>query len=285
MKFSQPVIVLAAIFLFTVLVLTAFSGSGFSLGGCVASVRVDDFIDYGSPHGVQETIELLREADADQQVKAILLEVNSGGGSAAATKELFDALAGLEKPCVAYVEDAAASGGYYAASACREIVANPNALLGSIGARMTILNYEELFEKIGLSEESIQTGEMKDVGSPTRNMTPGERELLQQIIDESFQNFKTDLEEARKGKLTPAYYEVLDGRVLSPKMALNAGLIDAIETRDYAEDLAGELGGLGPAPEIRAFEPESTWADYLSVFASSITKTVLSPGGQKLRYS
>ena len=285
-KWSQPVAILAAIFLFTVLTLSFFSGStDLSMGGCIASIRVNGFIDYSSPHGVYETIDLLRQADSDPGVKAILLEVNSGGGSAAATKELFNALETLEKPCIAYVEDVAASGGYYAAASCREIVANPNALLGSIGARMALLNYGELYRKIGLREETIQTGEMKDIGSGTRNMTGEERALLQAIIDEAFQNFKSDLEEARAGKLSGAYHEVLDGRVLSTRMALDAGLIDAVGTRDEAEDIAGEIAGLGAAPEVCVFEPEPTWADYLGVFAAQVTQTVLSLETKNLRYS
>jgi protease-4 len=187
---------------------------------------------------------LLLEADKSKNVKAILIEINSPGGSAVASKDIFDQVRELKKPTVGYFAEVAASGGYYVGAGTDYIIAHPNSITGSIGARGTFLNYEGLFEKLGIREESIKSGELKDIGIGSRNMTLKERKLLQELIDETFYNFRRDVEDGRKGKLNgDLYREALDARVLSSTQAKKIGLIDEVGNLKRAIKKANELAG------------------------------------------
>ncbi|MFH1751168.1 MAG: signal peptide peptidase SppA [Candidatus Micrarchaeota archaeon] len=220
---------------------------------CIARIKVTGEITYDAPYSLlspsnantpDEIISLLKEADLDERVRAIIIEVNSPGGSAVASKEIFDEIRNLKKPTLAYMTEMAASGGYYISAASTYIVANPNTLTGSIGARATFMNYEGLFEKLGLREESIKSGELKDIGAGYRNLTDEEREILQSLIDETFGIFRSDVESARKGKLKDALFrQALDARILSASQAKRTGLIDEVGGRRGAIAKANELAG------------------------------------------
>ena len=245
---NSPLLTLALLFIATVAVLVLFSGSAFVSSKCVYPVKVRGEIaaaDYYSDSYASSgyIISQIRAAEGSAEAGAILLEVDSPGGSPAASKEIFDALANSSKPVVAYTGDTAASGGYYVAAASDWIVANPNTLTGNIGARATLYNYRGLFDKLGLSEDTIKSGDLKDMGSGYRNMTEEERRIFQEFVDEAFANFKNDVEKGRQGKLTAFYNEVLDARVLSASGALRAGLVDEIGNRQRALEKAAELGG------------------------------------------
>lgn len=274
MKVSRPLTALAFLFLAAVVLIFLLADLLSFGGGCVGVVKVEGPIMSESPSffasiaSGQAIAKQLRGAKDNPEVSVVLLEVNSPGGSAVASKEVFDAVQALEKPVVAYLGEVAASGGYYVAAPADYIVANPNTITGSIGARATILNYEELFEKLGLREETIKTGEMKDVGSGSRNLTPEERQLLQDIIQETFENFKADVELGRQGKLTAAYNEALDARILSAKMALNAGLVDELGTRQRALEKAMELGKL-EEELVCDLTPPATWTDLFASMGAS----------------
>ncbi|PIO06560.1 signal peptide peptidase SppA [Candidatus Micrarchaeota archaeon CG08_land_8_20_14_0_20_59_11] len=284
MKLSRPLVSLLGVFALALLLIILVADSGLGIGGgeCVGVVRIAGDMTYekggvlaGGGVTAQGITEEMARANADSSVKAILVEINSGGGSAAAGKEIYDAIAASGKPTVAYLEEMAASGGYYAASATDYIVANPNTITGNIGAKMDMVNYEGLFEKLGLRADTIKQGEMKDIGSPTRNMTPEERALLQRIIDESYGNFRKDLEAGRSGKLTAQYEESKDARLLSPRMALEMGLIDEIANRERALNKTRELGGM-TATEICDMAPPKTFADVLSELGASIGSGIAS---------
>ena len=218
---------------------------------CIGRIKIAGEITYDGSSGVfgdpsantpGEIADLLKEAKEKENIKAVLFEVNSPGGSAAASKEIFDSISDFEKPNLAYMTEVAASGGYYVAASTDYIIANPNAITGSIGARATFLNYEGLFEKIGLREETIKSGELKDIGSGTRNLTEEERKLLQALIDETLQNFRRDVEIGRKGKLNyNIYQEALDARILTASQARRAGLIDEIGNYKRVEEKANEM--------------------------------------------
>lgn len=203
----------------------------------------------------------------DSSSPVLMLDINSPGGSAVASKEIYDALMETDKPVVSYLGEVAASGGYYVASASDYIVANPNTITGSIGAIAGLFNYQGLLEKLGLQEDAIKSGDLKDIGAPYRNLTVQERQLLQGLIDETFQNFKTDVERGRQGKLTAFYQETLDARILSASQAHKAGLVDAIGTRQSALKKAAELGGLDADTVTEC--PLQTETGFGDVFASA----------------
>ncbi|MDP2717152.1 MAG: signal peptide peptidase SppA, partial [Candidatus Micrarchaeota archaeon] len=188
----------------------------------------------------------------DSASPVLFLDVNSPGGSAVASQEIFEALRESDKPTVAYLGEVAASGGYYVAAGTDKIVAHPDTITGSIGAVADVTNYADLLDKLGVRQFSIKSGELKDIGAPYRNMTDAEKTLLQELIDETAGNFRSDVETARDGKLTPAYNVTRDARILSAKQALSAGLVDEIGSRAVALKRAAELGNLsfdGRVPE------------------------------------
>ena len=268
---------------------------------CVGIVRINGVIESGSSSGFlsrestrsQDIADALKAANEENGVGAILLEINSPGGGAVASKETFDEIVASKKPVVAYLGEIAASGGYYAAAGASYIVANPNSLTGSIGARADLLNYEELLSKIGVRQESIKSGSLKDIGAPYRNITQEEREILSSIINESFQNFRDDVQLARGDALNkPLFNKYLDARVLSAKQALQAGLIDEIGGRRDAlmrTSIFGNVSvGENGLPEECVFEEEgSLLSNLLSKFSSSFAQSLASSLQEKkvgLRY-
>ena len=254
------------------LVLVAASSDGSEslfFGDCVGVVSISGEIGIDNPTGFlgkeaagassEKIAEILKGAQGEEKYYAVLLDINSPGGSAVASKRIYDAVRKLRtegnKTVVAYLGEVAASGGYYVASAADEIVADPNTLTGSIGARFDMLNYAGLLGKLGISDDSVKSGAMKDIGSGTRNMTAQERKLLQDIIAETAKNFENDVRAGRAGKTAePHFSQALDARVLSPQMALRAGLVDRIGTKDDAIEVAYRLSHGGNAPEG---EPEA----------------------------
>ncbi|NUN11661.1 signal peptide peptidase SppA [Candidatus Micrarchaeota archaeon] len=252
------------------LALLIISGGSTSISSCIALVPLEGAITYSSSgSGVVSAVEFqqrLQQADDDPQVKSILIEINSPGGSSAASKEIFEAIRSTKKPTIAFLSEVAASGGYYAAAGTDYVIANPNVLTGSIGARATLLNYRDLFDKIGLREESIVSGDKKDIGSGYRNLTDEERQILTNLIDESARLFEQDVRLGREGKLKEGLFlQALDARVLSASQALNTGLIDEVGIRQKALDKAGELGGV-QGKETCSFAP--TQPSLLDLFSS-----------------
>lgn len=232
---------------------------------------------------ISKKIEKINERD---DVAAVLLVVNSPGGSVVGTNEIYRAVDGLKKPKVAYFREVAASGGYYIATPADYIVSEPDALTGSIGVIMSTYEVSELFQKLGINEVAIKSGEMKDIGTPFRNMTEAEKELLGAAVQEIFEEFKGVILEHRGDKINRAMFdEITDGRVLTGRMALAAGLVDAVGSREDALKKAAELGGIQYEGEVPTCEIDvsSTQAGLFSM--GSILGGAESQGsGYKVEY-
>ncbi len=199
----------------------------------------------------------IEEADRRPDVASVLLLVDSPGGSVVGSKEIYSAVSSLKKPSAAYINELAASGGYYVASAANYIVANPDAITGSIGAKMTAADMSGLFAKIGYNETVIKSGAMKDIGTSARQMTPEEYAVLEGIINESFGEFRSDVEKSRGNRLDAAGWKtVLDARIVSGRQAKKIGMVDELGNRKAAIKKAAELGGL-KADEPRLCEISS----------------------------
>jgi protease IV len=189
----------------------------------------------------------------NDKVKAIVLDINSPGGTVAAVQEIYSEIMrvrkNFDKPVVALFRDVSASGGYYVASACDKIVAYPGTLTGSIGVIFQVGNLQELFNKIGVKMMSIKSGKFKDIGSPYRQMTDEEKALLQNMIDDTYSQF---FDVVQKGRNIPAdeLKKIADGRIFTGTQALKLKLVDKLGDSTDALQLAGELGGLGPNPKI-----------------------------------
>ncbi len=218
--------------------------------------------DDGSPFrggGAEYWARKLRTLGEKDEVKAIVLEINSPGGSVGAVQELHAQILRLrkekKKPVVALLGDVAASGGYYLAAACDKVIAHPGSLTGSIGVIMEIPNVEGLFAKIGVKMDPVKSGKHKDIGSPTRAMTPEERKILQDLINDAYEQFLGAVGEGRKmdiEKLRP----LADGRIFTGRQAKDEGLVDMLGSSTDALRVAGELGHIQGTPKLmRVGEP------------------------------
>lgn len=202
--------------------------------------------------GVRATMEQLRKAAKDDAIKAVVLRINSPGGSAAASQELYEEVKRLSdaKPVVVSMADVAASGGYYIAAPADKIVANGSSVTGSIGVRMEYLLFYELMERYGVGAGNLTTGPYKDTGSPFRPMRDDERRLLQAVLDDMYEQFVTAVAEGR-GMEKAEVRKLADGRIYTGEQALEAGLIDEVGNFYRAVEIAGELGGIEGEPEIK----------------------------------
>ena len=195
----------------------------------------------------------IRKLGKKKNVKAIVLDINTPGGTVAAVQEIYDAVMYVrkeeKKKVIATFGDVSASGGYYVGVACDEIFAYPGTLTGSIGVIMNGVSYEELMKKIGLRSEVVKSGKFKDIGSPFREMSSEERQLLQEMIDDSYDQFLTAVAEGRKMDKEKARL-IADGRIFTGRQAKANGLVDTIGNYQDAVDRAGVLAGLGKNPKI-----------------------------------
>ncbi|HBB67193.1 MAG: hypothetical protein A2X28_08200 [Elusimicrobia bacterium GWA2_56_46] len=203
--------------------------------------------------GSQQIARRIKASAAKKEVKAILLDINSPGGSVGAVQEIYSAIlrakAGTKKPFVARFGDVSASGGYYVASACDAIVAEPGTITGSIGVIFSASSFAGLMNKIGMRSEVIKSGKFKDIGSPTRDMTPEERKLLQGLIDDSYEQFVAAVSGGRK--MPVEQVKVLaDGRIYTGRQALDVKLVDKLGDLQDALDMAGEMGKIGKNPRV-----------------------------------
>jgi protease-4 len=153
------------------------------------------------------------------------------------------------KPVVVSMGSVAASGGYYVAAAAREIVANPGTITGSIGVIMEFANFQELLEKIGLSSVVVKSGAYKDIGSPTREMSIAEKEILQDLIDDVHSQFVSSVAEGRELD-EQAVRSIADGRIFSGRKAMQLGLVDRMGNLQVAIDRAADLAGLEADPKV-----------------------------------
>jgi len=208
-----------------------------------------------TPNDVEQ---LIRQVIGDPTIKTIVLVINSPGGSAAASEEIYSMLKKLseEKVVVSYITEYGASGGYYIALPSREIIASPHALTGSVGAVSMILNYKELMDKIGVKAETFKSGKLKDVGSAWRELTDEERSLLISIVDSVADIFKERVREHRGIKINN-YDEVFTARPYTGVQALQAGIIDGVGSLDQAVKRACQLAGIPEDSPRRWIRPRT----------------------------
>ena len=178
--------------------------------------------------GADDVIASMRKIEKDNNVKAVIVRINSPGGTVGAAQEIYSEIKRLRfkgKLVVASGADIMASGAYYIASACDRIFVNPGTLVGSIGVIMSITDLTEITKKIGVSEVVFKSGEFKDIGSSTRHVTPKERKIIQDIIDKTYDQFLTDVANSRKIK-KEKLRKIADGRVFPGRESIKLGLAD-----------------------------------------------------------
>jgi len=226
-------------------------GGGFMLPGPkvgpgVGIVRIEGVIQMSavagpfSSGGSESVIRRLDEIERSRDIKAVVVRINSPGGTVAATQEIYQKIWRLRKkniPIIASMGEVAASGGYYVASACNLIYANQGSVTGSIGVVAASPNLKGLFDKLGITMNVIKTGRYKDMLSMHRDVTPEERQIIQELIDGSYRQFLKDVARGRAMNETEIA-PIADGRVMSGQTALAHKLIDAIGTFEDAIERA-----------------------------------------------
>ncbi len=261
------------------------SARGLPGTGSVAIVRIEGVISSsGGGGGIfsiagtspETVITQLRRADRDFSVKSILLRIDSPGGTASASQEIYREIKRVKKPVVASIGDIGASGAYYAASAADVIVANPASAVGSIGVILEVPNMEELLKKLGVEYTFITRGKYKDIGNPTRPLTPEEREILESQAEEIYGQFIADV---AKGREMPVgtVKELATGLTYLGSDALGLKLVDKIGNFQDAVDLAAKLGKIKGEPGIVEYGAPSL-LDVIQNLFKSININQLSRG-------
>ena len=235
----------------------------------------------------------LKRAGEDSKVKAVILKVDSPGGEVLASDEIYHAIADFQskgnkpKPVVASMGNLAASGGYYISAPCQWIVANELTITGSIGVIMHSWNYFGLMKKVGVAPQTYKSGKFKDMLSPERDpdaIAPEEREMVQNLIDETYNKFKGVVAEGRKAAhdknkkaenrldqgqaLNENWTDYADGRVLSGTEAFKLGFVDQLGSFEVAVKRAEKIAGISGANLIE-FQLRYDLSDIFKLFGKS----------------
>ncbi|HDQ05037.1 MAG TPA: signal peptide peptidase SppA [Deltaproteobacteria bacterium] len=268
---SGVVILLAIVVVFYLFFYKAGSDSGkvkrFSVGNQIGVVSIN-----GPIYDSMKIREHLEDFGRDGSITAVILRVDSPGGGVAASQEIFDAVVELkkQKKVVASLGSIAASGGYLVACSADQIVANPGTITGSISAIMQFANIEELLNKIGLKSSVVKSGRYKDIGSPLRDMTPEEKKIIQELVDDIYNQF-VDVVVKERNMPREKVLEIADGRIFSGRRALELGLVDHLGDIVYAAKLATELAGKkGRYDLVYPRKKRESVFDYLLESAASV---------------
>jgi protease-4 len=227
---------------------------------------------FGDGGGTDAIIRQIQSARDDAEVRAVVIRINSPGGSAPASQEVGEELKKLRasgKVVIASMGDVAASGGYWIAALCDKIYANPGTITGSIGVYIPYANWQELFKKIGVSGEKIKSGPHKDMLSPERPMTEKERAIIQEMVDDLYEQFVAVVAEGRK--MDPAKVRQLaDGRIYTGRQARTLGLVDEMGTMEDAVRAAAKTAGISGKPVLKEYGRSGFW------------EAIFGPSGQSL---
>ncbi|MFC1892592.1 signal peptide peptidase SppA [Chloroflexota bacterium] len=239
--------------------------------GKIAVIRLSGIIAGSSQQGLLTTggitpklvREYLKIAERDSGVRAVVLRIDSPGGSAAASQEISSSIRRFQeetgKPVVISMGDMAASGGYYISAYADSIVANPSTLTGSIGVISQFIYIEGLLEKLGLELETVKAGRHKDMGIGP--LTEEQRQIMHDITDDLYKQFVTAVAEGR-GLAVARVTELATGQLYTGSQALELGLVDELGGLDTAIDIAASLAGI-TMPEIEEYSAPASFLDAL----------------------
>lgn len=270
---------LIAIGLFAMIFISMFSGTSemsfAGLGGNIGLVEIYGAI---SEENGRPIIDQLDRWGDNSSIKALVLHINSPGGGVAISQEIYDAVNRVRdngKPVVVSMASVAASGGYYIACAADRIVANPGTLTGSIGVILQFYTGEKLMDKIGLSTETVKSGDLKDVGNFSRDMTEEEQLMLRAVVMDSYEQFVEAVATGR-GKEKEDVYQVADGSIFTGQQAYNLGLVDTLGGLNEAIWLAADLAHIEGEPSVvRPYKRDKVgWADLLGSVAKDVSGAI-----------
>ena len=218
----------------------------------------------------------LQQARDDSRVKAIVLEVDSPGGEVTASDAIYSALVKVraKKPVVVYMDSLAASGGYYVSCGGKFLMASDTTITGSIGVIIQTLNYEQLFNKVGLASVVFKSGKFKDMLNGARPITPEERDLVQSFIMKTYDKFLGIVAKERNLPADLLRNTIADGRILSGKDAYEHKLIDGLGELDDAFGKAKELGN-APDAKVVKYGPPFSLSRFFRIFGETDSKIEL----------
>lgn len=239
-----------------------------SFGGNIGIVEIDGMI-----LSSKKIIKHIKAFQKDDQIKAIILRINSPGGGIAPSQEIYQEIMKIkmDKKIITSMGSVAASGGYYIASATNGIVANPGTITGSIGVIMEYANIMEIVKKIGISPVVIKSGEFKDMGSPLKKLTDSEKKIFQDLVDELHLQFVKDAAFARDIDVK-AMADIADGRVYTGQKALELKLIDRLGNLDDAVQWAGKLADI--QEELKPVYPKEDKITFIKKLAQTLFKNI-----------
>lgn len=210
----------------------------------------------------QQIVGFIQEAGKNSNVKVIVLEINSPGGSAVASDEIASAVKKSEKPVIAVIREVGASGGYWIASAANHIIANRMSITGSIGVISSYLEFSKLMEEYGVRYERLVSGKYKDSGTPFKSLTGEERTILQGKMDKIHTFFINEI--AVNRNMDPAKVrELATGEFFLGAEALDLGLVDELGDMSTAEDYIKMNYGIEQIDAVR-YEKKSGLLDLLT---------------------
>ncbi|ADL11562.1 signal peptide peptidase SppA [Acetohalobium arabaticum] len=233
-----------------------------------------------SQTNASEVIKQINEAKDNKKIKALLLRVNSPGGSSAASDEIYRELKKFKKtgkPVVISMGDIATSGGYYISAIADQIYANPSTITGSIGVIMQFKNLQDLYDKLGVDSITFKSGPYKDIGNPDRKLTAEEKELLQNMVDEVYQEFLTAVAEGRS--MSKSKVEKLaDGRIYNGRKAKKLGLVDEMGTFYDAVKTTAKLAEMKADPNLIYYNRSSPLERFFRSTTNLIKGVLLQQG-------
>lgn len=270
----------------------------------------------GPIYDVEQQMKLLEDYVKDVNICGIILDIDSPGGTVVPPQVLYAALKKASKSgkiIVASFGDVAASGAYYIACAADKIVSNPGTVTGSIGVIMNTTNWQDLMNKIGVKFDNVKSGKFKDIGSPNREMTPEEKELIGSVINDVYDQFYNAVEESRLKRINeilaknPEYIrevltnsdklnvnleqldaisflkKITDGRIFTGRQAYKAGLVDEIGTLDDAVNITKKMCNIKGEPRIIRYKRKPTLMEVINGDAETMLG-VLKRNGFLLEY-
>jgi protease-4 len=242
------------------------------ISGVISSQEKEGF--RPAPSMIASVKEQLTRASKDENIKAIVLRINTPGGTVTASDIIYHELktfkATRKIPIIASIMDMGTSGGYYIAAAADTVLAHPSSVTGSIGVIMLTVNAKGLLEKIGVEATAVTSGPRKDMGSPFRTMTAEERAIFQGLIDSFYQRFLAIVQEGRSNLQMEQIKRLADGRIYTGEQAKAAGLVDEIGYLEDAVELAKQKAGITEARVVTYQRPGE--------YSNNVYSRLLAPG-------
>lgn len=272
--------IVVTLVVFSLAAAMAFKGSNTSAKGAgsgeqIAVIHIEGTIMSSAPGGFGATgvaaadqiVSQLKEVRENPNIKAVILKLNTGGGTVVGSDEIgreVERVRKSGKKVVAAMGEMAASGGYWIACKTDKIVANPGTFTGSIGVIMQLTKMKELYNKLGIEVNSFKTGPYKDMGSSNKDISPEEREIFQSLVNDSYQDFIKVVADGRKMDQARVR-QLADGRIYTGKQAKDLGLVDELGDFTDAVKVTAKLAGIQGEPELVDMTgDQQIWQQFLS---------------------